>query len=399
VKIVGIEDFPVDAGWANYCFLKITTDEGIVGWGEYNEARGRTGLTGLVRNLGTSLIGTDPRDVNLIDAKLYAQSRSTAGGLQSHAIAPIVNACLDIKAKALGVPVYEMLGGAVRKRIPVYWSHCALFRAREAMFGTVIDSPPVHNLNDIRALGREVRERGFKALKTNLLITQGDRMRSYVPGTGAGSLGGFPELNVSDAIVGALVDQLAAFRDGAGLGVKLMVDLNFHYKPDGYKRLAKEVEPFKLLWLEFDLYEPVALRMIRESTSTPIGSLEAILGRRNFRPYLEERSVDAAIIDVQWNGLPEALRMASMADGYDVNVAAHNSSGPLSTVISAHFSAMVPNLKIMELDVDEVPWRPQLLTNPYKVEAGEFLLPTGVGWGTDIDEDVARAHRATKSEA
>jgi galactonate dehydratase len=398
VKIVGIEDFPVDAGWANYCFLKITTDEGIVGWGEYNEARGRTGLTGLVRNLGASLIGTDPRDVNLIDAKLYAASRSTAGGLQSHAMAPIVNACLDIKAKALGVPVYDMLGGAVRQRIPVYWSHCALFRARSPLFGTVIDSPPVHTLKDIQTLGREVRDRGFKALKTNLLITTGDRMRSYVPGTGAGG-GGFPELNVSDALVGALVDQLEAFRDGAGSGVGLMVDLNFHYKPDGYKRIAKDVEAFKLTWLEFDLYEPKALRLIRESTSTPIASLEAILGRRNFRSYLEERSVDVAIIDVQWNGLPEALRMASMADGYDVNVAAHNSSGPLSTVISAHFSAIVPNLKIMELDVDEVPWRPQLLTNPYRVEAGEFLLPTGTGWGTDINEEVARAHPGTKAES
>lgn len=393
MKIVGIEVLPVDAGWANYCFLKIMTDENIVGWGEFNEARGRTGLTGLVRNLGASLIGADPRDVNLIDAKLYAASRSTAGGLQSHAMAPIVNACLDIKAKALGVPVYEMLGGAVRKTIPVYWSHCALFRARSPLFGTVIDRPPVHSLDDIRNLGREVRERGFKALKTNLLITSGERMRSYVPGTGAGG-SGFPELNVSGGLSAALIDQLAAFREGAGAEVNLMVDLNFHYKPDGYKRLANDVEPFKLLWLEFDLYEPKALRMIRDSTSTPIASLEAILGRRNFRAYLEERSVDAAIIDVQWNGLPEALRMASMADGYDVNVAAHNSSGPLSTVISAHFSAMVPNLKIMELDVDEVPWRPKLLTNPYQVEAGEFLLPTGAGWGTDIDEDVARAHPA-----
>jgi L-alanine-DL-glutamate epimerase-like enolase superfamily enzyme len=391
MKIVGVEQFPVEAGWVNYCFLKLVTNEGIAGWGEFNEKRGRRGLAELIRGLGESLIGTDPREINAIDAKLYAHSRSTAGGLQSHAIAPIINACLDIKAKALGVPVYEMLGGVLRKRIPTYWSHCGLHRASSSLFGTVIDRPPVRNYQDIRLLGKEVVDRGFSALKTNLLLPDGDRLRSYVPATGAGK--GFPELNVSVPIVRALLDQLAAFREGAGEEIGLLVDLNFHYKPDGHRLLAREVEPFKLFWLELDLYEPKALSMIRQSTHTPIASLEAILGRRNLRPYLEERSVDTAIIDVQWNGLLESLRMAAMADAYEVNVAPHNSGGPLSTVISAHFAAVIPNFRIMELDVDEVPWRPMFLTNPYVVERGEFLLPTGIGWGTDIDEDVARAHR------
>ena len=141
-----------------------------------------------------------------------------------------------------------------------------------------------------------------------------------------------------------------------------------------------------------DLYEPRALSLIRQSTKTPIGSLEAVLGGRSFRNYLDHKAVDVAIIDVQWNGMPEALRMASMADAFEVNVAAHNSSGPLSTVISGHFCAVVPNLRMMEIDMDEVPWRPKLLTNPYRLENGEFILPSGPGWGTDIDEDVARAH-------
>ena len=75
------------------------------------------------------------------------------------------------------------------------------------------------------------------------------------------------------------------------------------------------------------------------------------------------------------------LRMAAMADSYEVNVAAHNSSGPLSTVISGHFCSVVPNLRMMEIDMDEVPWRPKLLTNPYRVENGEFVLPSGRGGG------------------
>ena len=393
MKITGFETFQVDGGWESFSFLKVTTDQGLVGWAEYNEARGRNGLTGLIGGLGRSLVGKDPRAVNAIDALLYAQTRSTAGGLQSHASAALINACLDIKAKALGVPVHELLGGAVRHRIPVYWSHCGLFRARYShLFGKVIEAPPVRRLDDLRAAGREVAARGFKALKTNVLIFDKEGARLHGPGTGGAP--GFPALNLDCEVIDAIVTQLAALREGAGPGVQLAVDLNFHYKPEGLRQIARKVEPFHLMWLEMDLYEPKALALIRQSTMTPIGSLEAVLGRRAFRAYLDERAVDVAIIDVQWNGMLEALRMASMADAYEVNVAAHNSSGPLSTVISGHFCSVVPNLRTMEIDMDEVPWRPKLLTNPYRVENGEFILPSGPGWGTDIDEDVACAHAA-----
>src|SRR4249920_1638310 len=142
MKIVKLEDFHVDGGWDTYSFLKITTDEGVTGWSEFNESR-RRGMIGVVQGLGAALIGRDPREVGRIDATLYAQSRPTAGGLTSHAIAAIVNACLDIKGKALGVPVYELLGGALRDRMPVYWSRCGVLRARcaDIFDGKVIDRP------------------------------------------------------------------------------------------------------------------------------------------------------------------------------------------------------------------------------------------------------------------
>ena len=392
MKIVKLEDFHVDGGWDTYSFLKITTDEGIVGWSEYNESR-RRGMTAVIHGLGATLIGQDPRAINRIDAALYAPSRPTAGGLTSHAIAAIVNACLDIKGKALGVPVYELFGGAVRDRLPVYWSRCGVLRARcaDLFGGQVIDAPPVRTLDDLKAAAREARERGFKALKTNLLLFDHKGGRQFAPGmTGAGI--GHPELNLTDDILDALIAQLTALREGAGPAVRLLLDLNFNYKPEGLRRIAKAVEPFNLLWLEMDMFEPKALSLIRQSTTTPIGSLETILGRRNFKPYLESYAVDVAIIDPQWNGLVEAVKMAAMADAYEVNVASHNFNGPLANVMSAHFCAAIPNFRIMEFDVDEVPWKPKLLTNPYVIENGELLLPTGSGWGTVINEAVVRAH-------
>ena len=392
MKIVKLEDFHVDGGWDTYSFLKITTDEGIVGWSEYNESR-RRGMTAVIHGLGATLIGQDPRAINRIDAALYAPSRPTAGGLTSHAIAAIVNACLDIKGKALGVPVYELFGGAVRDRLPVYWSRCGVLRARcaDLFGGKVIDAPPVRTLDDLKAAAREARERGFKALKTNLLLFDDKGGRQFAPGmTGAGI--GHPELNLTDDILDALIAQLTALREGAGPAVRLLLDLNFNYKPEGLRRIAKAVEPFNLLWLEMDMFEPKALSLIRQSTTTPIGSLETILGRRNLKPYLENYAVDVAIIDPQWNGLVESVKMAAMADAYEVNVASHNFNGPLANVMSAHFCAAIPNFRIMEFDVDEVPWKPKLLTNPYVIENGELLLPTGSGWGTVINEAVVRAH-------
>jgi galactonate dehydratase len=394
MKIVKLEDFHADGGSDTYSFLKITTDEGVVGWSEYNESR-RRGMTAVIHGLGAALIGQDPRAINRIDAALYAPSRPTAGGLTAHAIAAIVNACLDIKGKALGVPVYELFGGAVRDRLPVYWSRCGVLRARcaDLFGGKVIDAPPVRTLDDLKSAAREARERGFKALKTNLLLFDDKGGRQFAPGmTGAGI--GHPELNLTDDILDALIAQLTALREGAGPGVRLLLDLNFNYKPEGLRRIAKAVEPFNLLWLEMDMFDPKALSLVRQSTTTPIGSLETILGRRNLKPYLEGYAVDVAIIDAQWNGLVEAIKMAAMADAYEVNVASHNFNGPLANIMSAHFCAAIPNFRIMEFDVDEVPWKPKLLTNAYVIENGELLLPSGPGWGTVVNEAVVRAHPA-----
>jgi L-alanine-DL-glutamate epimerase-like enolase superfamily enzyme len=392
MKIVKLEDFHADGGWDTYSFLKITTDEGLSGWSEYNESR-RRGMTAIIHGLGATLIGKDPREIARIEASLYATSRPTAGGLSSHAIAAIVNGCLDIKGKALGVPVYELLGGAVRDRMPVYWSRCGVLRARcaDLFDGRPIDRPAVRSLDDLEGAAREARERGFRALKTNLLLFDDKGGRMFAPGmTGAGT--GHPELNLGDDILEALIAQLSALREGAGPGVRLLVDLNFNYKPEGLRRIARAVEPFNLLWLEMDLHEPRALSLVRQSTTTPIGSLETILGRRSLKPYLESHAVDVAIIDPQWNGLTESVRMASMADAYEVNVASHNFNGPLANIMSAHFCAAIPNFRIMEFDADEVPWKAKLVTNPYVIENGEMLLPAGAGWGTVVNEAVVRAH-------
>jgi L-alanine-DL-glutamate epimerase-like enolase superfamily enzyme len=393
MKIMKFEEFHVDCGWEIYSFLKISTDEGVYGWSEFRE-RHRPGIGAAIRGMSELLIGQDPRAIGKIDALLYSFTRSVPGGLNQNAAGAILNACLDIKGKALGVPCHELLGGAVRDRIPVYWSRCGVIRARCAEYfdGKVIDRPAVRKVGDLVGAAREARERGYQAVKCNLLVFDEKGGRQYTPGSARGP--GHPELNLPEPMLDALLAQLTALREGAGPGVRIAVDLNFNYKAEGFRRIARKVEPFDLMWLEMDIYEPQALAAIRQSTSTPIASLETILGRRALKPYLEAHCADVAIIDPQYNGVPEAVRMAAMCDAYEVNVASHYFAGPLSAIICAHFAAVIPNLRISEYDVDEVPWKPKLLTHPPVIENGEFVLPTGPGWGTDVNEDELRAHVA-----
>lgn len=391
MKIVKIEDLHCDAGWRVNSFLKVTTDEGIVGWSEYMEGYGAQGLTAVIRKLGERLIGQDPRPVERHSATLYAATRQAAGGVNAMAIAAIENALVDIKAKALGIPVYELLGGPVRDRLQLYWSHCGTYRARYAeRIKEWAGVEPVRTLDDIVRLGAEVKRQGFKGLKTNLIRFDGGKAQMYGPGTG--NPPGFPELNIDNGIVDAAVTQLSAFREGAGPDVGLHLDTNFNYKIDGYMRLARALEPLRMVWLEIDLYDPKGLALIRRSSGTPIASLESIYGRRNFRPFFEEQSVDYAIIDVAWNGILESVKVAAMADAFETNVAPHNFNGHLGSLISAHFCAVVPNFKVMEIDIDDIRWKDEIVTAPPVIEDGYLVLPKTPGWGADVNEEFVRAH-------
>src|SRR5215475_11481703 len=224
MKITKFEHFHVDCGWEIYSFLKISTDEGITGWSEFREHR-RPGIAAAIHGMGDLVVGQDPRAIGRLEATLYSFTRSVPGGLNQNAAGAILNACLDIKGKALGVPVYELLGGAVRERIPVYWSRCGVVRARwAALFGgKVIDKPAVRSLEDLKAAGREAAERGFKAAKTNVLLFDEKGGRQYTPGSARGV--GHPELNLPEDVLAALLAQLKALHEGAGGKVRFAVDL------------------------------------------------------------------------------------------------------------------------------------------------------------------------------
>ncbi len=391
MKIRSIESLHCDAGWRVFSYLKIVTDEGLTGYSEYNETYGSKGVTAVIEKLTPMVVGQDPLKHERIFAGLYATTRAAPGGINAQAIAAIENALLDIKGKALGVPVHALLGGAVRDRLRLYWSHCGTYRMNEAG-AALLGKPRLQSLQDVERLGAEVPERGFTALKTNIFVFE-DGPRLHMPGFAWDPAGPqVPELNAERDVIEALRGQIEALRAGAGPDVDILLDLNFNFKVEGYLKTMRALDALGLFWFELDIYDPKALALIRRSVRTPVASCESLYGIREFRPYFEQQSMDVAIVDVPWNGIWQSYKIAAMADAHEVNVAPHNFYGHLSTLMSAHFCAALPNYRIMEIDVDDVAWKDDLVTEPPEIVDGYLIVPQKPGWGADVNEEAVRAH-------
>jgi L-alanine-DL-glutamate epimerase-like enolase superfamily enzyme len=366
------------------------TDENITGISEYNECYGSPGLSGIIRRLVERVKDMDPLAHEHIHQCLYAATRQAPGGVNQQAIAAIENALLDIKGQALNIPVYDILGGAIRKEIPVYWSHCGTYIWRPEI-AELCGVEAIRKTEDLVNLGKRVKDQGFLGLKTNMITFNEDVGASlYMPGTAGRP--GWPDLNVPSSLIGQLRDQLIAMQEGAGSDVGVRLDLNFNFKPEGYRQVTTELDDLDLTWIEIDLYDPKALAAIRERIATPIASCESLYGLREFRPFFEHAAVDIAIIDIPWNGAWLGLKLAGMAEAYEVNCAPHNFYGHLSSLMSAHFCTAIPNFRVMEIDIDDVPWKDDILTWSPSFKNGCLQAPSGPGWGAQLNEEIIAQH-------
>ena len=384
VRIAALETLFCDAGWRPWIFLKATTDDGLVGWAEITDSHGSPrGLAGIVEDLAPLVVGRDPRPVEAIYWDLYRATRQSPGSVIAKALAGIENALLDLKAKALGIPVYELFGGPTREAIPMYWSHCGTTRARAF---EVTGTPKLASYEDVAALGREVVERGYGAFKTNVVVP-GDEPKVLMPGFGEG--GGTLR---ADEIADALVRLLEAFAEGTRGAAP--ADRRPQLQPGarGLRPRREGTRELDLLWLEVDLFDPAALAHVRHVAPMPICSGENLYGSRAFRPHLEAAGMDVASVDVIWNGFHQAKKIADLAETFEVNCAPHNYYSHLATFIAAQWCAAIPNARILEFDVDDVPWRDELVSALPEIAAGELRIPPGPGWGVELNEDVLRAH-------
>ena len=391
VSINSIETISCDAGWRNYYFIKLTTNNGIIGWSEYDENFGPLGVTQNINNIATGLIGKSVLGHELIYTTLYNSKRAMFAGVAAQALGAIENALLDAKAKILGVPCYDLFGGKLRDKIRVYWSHCGPWRMPpRAKFYNIEE---IRTLEDVKTLGKEAKEKGYTALKTYPFQEDSDgRMLMWSPGFGNPFQ---PDLNIDKNFLKNLRDYLEAFRDGAGPDMDILLDLNFNVRTEGVLKIIQELKSFDLFWLEIDHQNPQSLAYVRNKSPFPIASCETLLSGQQYLPYLQAQSMDVVIVDAVWNGVWQSLKIASLANTYDINVAPHNFYGHLATMMNAHFSAAIPNFRILETDIDRLSSDEELFPTPPLIEDSYLILPTTPGWGCDPDEDVLRS-RATK---
>ncbi|MGB3732426.1 mandelate racemase/muconate lactonizing enzyme family protein [Microbacterium sp.] len=394
LNIVGYELFACTSGGKVLRFLKVTDADGVAGWAEYNENLANSGVTSALRSFAELVKGRGSSPAAII-ADLTARRAEARGGVGAQAVGALSNALLDLQARRAGLSVADLLGGALRERLPAYWSHCGMYRlpANAESFGNT----PVRTLDDLAELGAEVRERGFRAFKTSLLPFGGDgalsesQMVTYWRSPGS-------DLFSDRAAIASVERQLEAFRRGAGDDVLMMLDANFLLRGDGNARLARSVERFDLAWLELDDHRVSSLRALKDSTTTPIASCESLHRLEDYLPFLQAAAVDVAIVDVVWNGVVEGRQIARLAEAMSINVATHHFGGHLTTAMEAQFGATVPNLSILEVDVDIPAWFSDLVSEEPRFLDGELVVPPGPGWGIDVNEEAVRAYAVDGSE-
>ena len=355
MKITKLTTWQVPPRWL---FLKIDTDEGMAGWGEpVIEGRAAT-VEAAVHEFSDMLIGRDPRRIEDIWQMLYRGGFYRGGPILMSAIAGIDQALWDIKGKALGVPVHELLGGAVRDRMRMY---CWIGGDRPG---------------DIGRQAREVVAKGFTAFKMN----------------------GTPELAIVDSHtkIDAAVARVAEARDAVGPDVGIAIDFHGRVHRPMAKALLRALEPYHPMFVE----EPVlpehlhCLPQIASGLGYPIATGERLHSRFAFRDLLEARMVDIIQPDISHcGGLTEARKIAVMAEAYDVALAPHCPLGPLTLAASLQLDFLSHNAFIQEqsmgihYNVDNDVLDYLVDPAPLRIEAGYVALLDQPGLGVEINEE------------
>ena len=384
-QVTELKTLSCSAAWRNYYFVKVTTADGVVGWSEFDEGFGSPGVGAVIETLARRVVGQSAMDHERIREELMAVTRPGAGGVVGQALGAIENALLDAKAKTLGVPCYELLGGKMRDRLRVYWSHCVTWRASRRPHY----QPEITDVEGVRALAREVRERGFTGLKTNIYRYENGQIKGWAPGFGNPNL---PALNMERNIAQGVREHLQIMREAVGPDMDILLDLNFNAKTEGYLKVLRAIEDLDMFWVEIDTRDPKALAYIRSQSRHPIASCETLIGVQQFMPFFREQAIDVAIVDTPWNGVWQSMKIAAAAEAHEINVACHNFYGHLCTMMNAHFCAAVPNLRIMEVDIDRIAWDHEIFTHVPQYEAGHLVMPDRPGWGTEPNEAAMAAY-------
>jgi galactonate dehydratase len=354
-----------------YVFVQVKTDEGLTGWGEITTYPGlvaNRAVCAMIREVEPTLIGDDAARIEAMTIKLggiftYTGTRGAVSAITS----AIDIALWDIRGQALGAPIYDLLGGAVRETIPLY-THYG--------YAETIDEA-------VESARGQVRE-GAKAIKTDpfwyemrhkgIAITDGQ---------------------ISPAGEQWGVDLIAAVREAVGPDIELLIDCHGLYDVPTAVRLAHRLAPYHITWFE----EPVApqayraLAIVRGQIPTRICVGERLHTRFEFLPVLQEGLADYIMPDVTWTGgISELKKIATMAEVYGIPLSPHDASGPVNVLAGAHVGMTVPNFYRLEARRVTLDSYNLLLEEPLVTRDGDLIVPQRPGLGLTMNMDYFQAH-------
>jgi galactonate dehydratase len=355
MKIVAQKVFVANVSRTNFVFVKLYTDEGIEGIGEATLEWKTKTVVAALEELERVLVGRDPFAVDAIIEQLHRDSYWRTGAVFRTALGAIEAALLDIKGKALGVPVFELLGGKFRDRVACYANHW--------FFGS--ETPEQYAANARNAVAM-----GYRALKWDPF--------------------GAADLEMDRQQRRTTIEIVEAVRDAIGPDVNLMLDVHGRLNVPTAITMCKALKRYDLTWIE----EPTppesidALAEVRANSPVPIAAGERWFEPARFIEALNKKAVDILQPDVSHaGGLGETKRIAHLAHSHLIPIAPHNPVGPVMNAMTLHMSVAIPNFSVFETVSVDVPWRMELVRETLQFEDGYILAPTAPGLGVELIEE------------
>jgi L-alanine-DL-glutamate epimerase-like enolase superfamily enzyme len=359
MTITNVETFPVWGGQRNFLFVVVDTDEGISGVGEAGITGRELAEAGAIEHFKPLLVGQDPMRTEHLWQVLFRGGFFPAERILASAISAIDIALWDIKGKALGVPIYDLLGGRVRDRVVCYPHNVGHGMEIEPLVKSCL----------------ETREAGWKFVRWGL-PNDGELLE--------------PRLAIDTAIA-----QFRAVREAVGDEIEICFDVHTRLDLPDALRLCREAEPFRPFFIEDPLRSenPDSFKTLRPRTAVPLAAGEQFSSKWEFRQMIEEEWIDYARIDLCIvGGFTEARKIAGWCETHYIKLAVHNPLGPISSAACLQLNLATPNFGVQEQPrrtgevlTDVVPVQPEW-------KDGYLLPPDRPGLGVEFDRDAARAH-------
>jgi galactonate dehydratase len=374
MKITDVKSYVVSpADGQAWLLVEVETDEGVTGIGECSNQTAIAHLARGIEVIRHYLVGRDPATIEAHWQRIYhSYGELNPRGYITHLLSAIDIALWDIKGKVLGVPIYDLLGGPVRDRVPLY-AHVP-----GPGSGVTVDQ--------MKAVAREAMAAGYEALKTDPFPSQLDPSSPYD--------GPLMVERLDPKAIAVAVEWMEALREATSPDFELLVDAHARFDTQSAIQGARALEPIDLIWFEepTHLESNQALKQIRENTRIPLCVGEHHFTRWDFVPVLEERLVDYIMPDVAWcGGISEWRRIAALAEPSYIRVSPHDAIGPVAMVASFHVSMATANLYRQEFVRSTYETFARFIHPMPTIQNGSILPSDRPGLGIELNhEEIAR---------